>query len=95
MIQLGGSEIPIEIPMTVINDSVFAAEVPESLLTVRNFRAWVVSEDSLLNESISPYQKPEMQFAKSELSMNNRFSHYMRRCYSKKMAFSFLAWNIG
>ena len=74
MIQLGGSEIPIEIPMTVVNDSVFAAEVPESLLTVRNFRAWVVSEDSLLNESISPYQKPEMQFAKSELSMNNRFT---------------------
>ena len=69
MIQLGGSEIPIEIPMTVINDSVFAAEVPESLLTVRNFRAWVVSEDSLLNEAISPYQKPEMQFAKSELSI--------------------------
>ena len=84
MIQLGGSEIPIEIPMTVINDSVFAAEVPESLLTVRNFRAWVVSEDSLLNEAISPYQKPEMQFAKSELSMNNRFSHYKDGIIPKK-----------
>jgi len=84
MIQLGGSEIPIEIPMTVVNDSVFAAEVPESLLTVRNFRAWVVSEDSLLNEAISPYQKPEMQFAKSELSMNNRFSHYKDGIIPKK-----------
>lgn len=84
MIQLGGSEIPIEIPMTVVNDSVFVAEVPESLLTVRNFRAWVVSEDSLLNESISPYQKPEMQFAKSELSMKNRFSYYSDGVIPKK-----------
>ena len=83
-IQPGGKKTPYVYPMIAVNDTVFAAEVPDSLLSVRNFRAWVVSKDSLDNESISPYEKPAMDFPIGELTMANRFSHYKDGVISKK-----------
>lgn len=83
-IQPGGKKTPYVYPMIAVNDTVFAAEVPDSLLSVRNFRAWVVSKDSLDNESISPYEKPAMEFPVGELSMENRFSHYQDGVIAEK-----------
>ena len=83
-IQPGGNKTPYVYPMIAVNDTVFAAEVPDSLLSVRNFRAWVVSKDSLDNESISPFEKPAMEFPVGELTMANRFSHYKDGVISKK-----------
>ena len=74
-IQPGGGE-PFVFPMVALDDSTFEASVPESLLTVRNFRAWIVTEDGMYYETTSQYSTPSMEFSVSELSMSNTFSHY-------------------
>jgi len=74
-IQLGGDE-PVMISMVALDDSTFEATVPDSLLTVRNFRAWIVTEDGMYYETTSQYSTPGMEFPISELSMENSFSHY-------------------
>ena len=74
-IQPGGGE-PFVFPMVALDDSTFEASVTESLLTVRNFRAWVVSVDGMYYETTSQYSTPSMEFSVSELSMSNTFSHY-------------------
>jgi len=74
-IQPGGGQ-PFVFPMVALDDSTFEASVPESLLTVRNFRAWVVTEDGMYYETTSQYSTPSMEFSVSELSMENTFSHY-------------------
>ena len=83
-IQPGGRKTPYIFPMLPINDSTYAATVPDTLLSVRNFRAWVVSEDSLSNESVSPYEMPALEFPVGELSMENRFSHYQDGVIAEK-----------
>ena len=83
-IQPGGRKTPYIFPMLPINDSTYAATVPDTLLSVRNFRAWVVSEDSLSNESVSPYEMPAIEFPRGELSMENRFSHYPEGVIAEK-----------
>ena len=74
-IQPGGGE-PFVFPMVALDDSTFEASVPESLLTVRNFRAWVVSVDGMYYETTSQYSTPSMEFSIDSLSMSNTFSHY-------------------
>ena len=74
-IQPGGAQ-PFEFPMVALDDSTFVATVPDSLLTVRNFRAWIVTEDGMYYETTSEYSTPSMEFPVSELSMENTFSHY-------------------
>ena len=82
-IQPGGGA-PLEFPMVALDDSTFEASVPESLLTVRNFRAWVVTVDGMYYETISQYDTPSMEFGISELSMTNQFSHYPEGIKSEK-----------
>jgi hypothetical protein len=74
-IQPGGGE-PVLIPMDALDDSTFEASVHDSLLTVRNFRAWVVTEDGMYYETTSQYSTPTMEFPIDSLSMSNTFSHY-------------------
>ena len=74
-IQPGGEE-PFVFPMVALDDSTFEASVPESLLTVRNFRAWIVTEDGMYYETTSQYSTPSMEFSVTDLSMSNTFSHY-------------------
>jgi len=74
-VQTGGGD-PEMITMRHLDDSTFEASVPEYLLTVRNFRAWVVAEDGMYYETTSEYSTPSMEFSISELSMANMFSHY-------------------
>ena len=82
-IQPGGGA-PLEFPMVALDDSTFEASVPESLLTIRNFRAWVVTVDGMYYETISQYDTPSMEFGISELSMTNQFSHYPEGIKSEK-----------
>ena len=82
-IQPGGGE-PFVFPMVALDDSTFETSVPESLLTVRNFRAWVVTVDGMYYETISQYNTPSMEFGISELSMTNQFSHYPEGIKSEK-----------
>ena len=74
-IQRGGGD-PVVFLMDALDDSTFVATVPDSLLTVRNFRAWIVTEDGMYYETTSEYSTPSMEFSVSELSMANTFSHY-------------------
>jgi hypothetical protein len=74
-IQPGGGD-PVVFTMDALDDSTFVATVPDSLLTVRNFRAWIVTEDGMYYETTSEYSTPSMEFSVSELSMANTFSHY-------------------
>ena len=39
-IQMGGSKRSIKIPMSAVNDSLYEVSIPESLLTIRNFRTY-------------------------------------------------------
>jgi hypothetical protein len=75
-IQRGGEEEPNVYLMDAKNDSLFEAIVHDTLLTVRNFRAWVVTEDGMYYKTTSEYITPSMEFSDSELSMENMFSHY-------------------
>jgi len=74
-IQPGGEE-PVVIAMDALDDSTFVASVHDSLLTVRNFRAWIVTEDGMYYETTSQYSTPTMEFSIDSLSMSNTFSHY-------------------
>ena len=74
-IQPGGGE-PFIFPMVALDDSTFEASVHDSLLTVRNFRAWIVTEDGMYYETTSQYSTPTMEFSIDSLSMSNTFSHY-------------------
>ena len=38
-VQIGGEDEIIEIPMVALNDSVYQASIPDSLLSIKNFRS--------------------------------------------------------
>lgn len=75
-IQQGGSAQSIEFEMYPLNDSLFQVMVPDSFLTVRNFRAWVVTVDGMSYEATSDYSTPVMSFSVDSLSMDNPYSYY-------------------
>ena len=54
-VQIGGEENIIEIPMVALNDSVYQASIPDSLLSIKNFRSWVVSIDGMYYDAVSNY----------------------------------------
>ena len=75
-IQQGGSAQPVEFEMYPVGDSLFQVMVPDSFLTVRNFRAWVVTVDGMSYEARSDYSTPVMSFKVDSLSMDNPYSYY-------------------
>ncbi len=70
-VQIGGSDHVIELPMVAIDDSTYQASIPDSLLTVRNFRSWVVSVDGMHYDAISNYDTPALEFGENELRMDD------------------------
>ena len=89
-VQLGGSKDPVVIPMIALNDTTFEISIPESLVTVRNLRAYVVGEDSMAYTASSTYQTPAVEFGKQELGMDGIFSHYPAGLPSEK--WRMMAW---
>ena len=75
-IQIGGNSNVLELPMYSINDSTYQVSVPDTLLSVRNFRSWVVTVDSLYYEAISDYDTPVLEFSENELKMDDTLSRY-------------------
>ena len=57
-VQIGGSKKLIKLPMSAVNDSLYEVSIPESLLTVRNFRTYFESIDSMDYSSYSDYDMP-------------------------------------
>jgi len=75
--QIGGQKQAIVLPMEPIDDSTYVVRINDSLKTVYNFRAQVVSVDGMSNVAKSPQNAPKMQFAKGELSMSDSvYSYY-------------------
>jgi hypothetical protein len=70
-IQIGGNSDIIEIPMISLDDSTYQASIPENLLTVKNFRSWVVSTDGMYYSTTSNYDTPSLDFDKNELRMDD------------------------
>ena len=75
-LQLGGEEDQIVLPMTSLNDSIFEVLIPDSLVTIFNFRAHALSKDSMYYSGESDFNSPNIYFGKQELSMSNKYSHY-------------------
>lgn len=83
-IQMGGSKRSIKIPMSAINDSIFEVNIPDSLITVRNFRTYFESVDSMDYSSYSDYDTPFLTIPQNGLNMETRFSFYPEGIISKK-----------
>ena len=70
-VQIGGEDEIIEIPMVALNDSVYQASIPDSLLTIKNFRSWVVSVDGMYYDATSDYDTPSLEFGENQLRMDD------------------------
>ena len=70
-VQIGGEENIIEIPMVALNDSVYQASIPDSLLSIKNFRSWVVSVDGMYYDAVSNYDTPALDFGEGKLRMDD------------------------
>ncbi len=75
-IQIGGARNILKLPMYSINDSTYQVSIPDTLLSVRNFRSWVVTVDSMYYEAISNYDTPVLEFSENELKMDDTLSRY-------------------
>ena len=70
-VQIGGEDEIIEIPMVALNDSVYQASIPDSLLSIKNFRSWVVSVDGMYYDAVSNYDTPALDFGEGKLRMDD------------------------
>tara|TARA_B100000579_G_scaffold16633_1_gene11798 strand:+ start:2042 stop:3892 length:1851 start_codon:yes stop_codon:yes gene_type:complete len=70
-VQVGGSDTVIELPMVSLDDSTYQANIPDSLLTVKNFRSWVISVDGMYYDATSNYDTPALVFGENELRMDD------------------------
>ena len=70
-VQIGGEDNIIEIPMVALNDSVYQASIPDSLLSIKNFRSWVVSVDGMYYDAVSDYDTPALDFGEGKLRMDD------------------------
>ena len=70
-VQIGGEEDIIEIPMVALNDSVYQASIPDSLLSIKNFRSWVVSVDGMYYDAVSEFDTPSLEFGQDQLRMDD------------------------
>ena len=67
-LQQGGSAEQIVIPMTALNDSIYEVSIAESLVTIRNFRAFIRGDDNMAYSGESQKLTPIVKFGKSELT---------------------------
>ena len=75
-VQLGGDQSPIIIPMTVMNDTLFEALIPDSLISIFNLRTHVESIDNMAHTGESVYETPSVEFPENELTMEENYSYY-------------------
>lgn len=83
-VQIGGSKKLIKLPMSAVNDSLYEVSIPESLLTVRNFRTYFESVDSMDYSNTSNYETPLLSIPQNGLNMETRFSFYPDGILSEK-----------
>ncbi len=75
-VRLGGSDEIIVLPMDEIDDSTYRVPIYDSLRSVLNFQAQIVTTDNMFNESRSIHQTPHLQFGRNELTMADSLHSY-------------------
>ena len=75
-VQIGGSQEIYILPMEAIDDSTYRVSISDSLRTVFNLRAHIVTEDSMSNISTTVFNTPFMEFGLEELTMEDTMSYY-------------------
>ena len=67
-LQQGGSEEPIIIPMTALNDSIYEVSIADSLVTIKNFRAFIRGDDNMAYTGESDRLTPSVKYGENELT---------------------------
>ena len=67
-LQLGGSQEPIIIPMTAMNDSIYEVSIADSLVTIKNFRAFIRGDDNMAYTGESDRLTPSVKYGENELT---------------------------
>ena len=75
-LQIGGSDNQISLPMSNMGNNLYEVSVHDSLISLQNFRAKILSIDNMESSTTTDYQFTDIQFNNKELSMIGDFSHY-------------------
>ena len=75
-VQAGGSAQPLNLSMPLSSGSIYRLTIPESIISINNFRARVVGIDNMGLSTTSEYKTAAIKFSDSELSMSAGFSYY-------------------
>ena len=67
-LQQGGAEETVIIPMVALNDSIFEASIADSLVTIKNFRAFIRGNDNMANTGESDRLTPSVKYGDTELT---------------------------
>ena len=67
-LQQGGSTEPIIIPMVALNDSIYEVAIADSLVTIKNFRAFIRGDDNMAYTGESQKLTPSVKYGESELT---------------------------
>ena len=67
-LQQGGSTEPIIIPMVALNDSIYEVSIADSLVTIKNFRAFIRGDDNMAYTGESQKLTPTVKYGENELT---------------------------
>ena len=67
-LQQGGSTESIVIPMVALNDSIYEVSIADSLVTIKNFRAFIRGDDNMAYTGESQKLTPSVKYGESELT---------------------------
>ena len=67
-LQQGGSQESIIIPMTALNDSIYEVSIADSLVTIKNFMAFIRGDDNMAYTGESDRLTPSVKYGENELT---------------------------
>ena len=83
-LQKGGENEEIILPMVALNDTLYQVTIPDTLVTVNNFRAYISGIDNLENTGNSKLFYPTLLYGSNELNTSIKNSIYPEGVPSKK-----------
>ena len=83
-LQKGGENEEIILPMVALNDTLYQVTIPDTLVTVNNFRAYISGIDNLENTGNSKLYYPTLLYGSNELNTSIKNSIYPEGIPSKK-----------
>ncbi len=83
-LQKGGENEEIILPMIALNDTLYQVTIPDTLVTVNNFRAYISGIDNLENTGNSKLFYPNLLYGSNELNTSIKNSIYPEGVPSKK-----------